>query len=222
MGEYTCVALGSFGFGAWLVWEGMRLHLGYWRRWYLMEDTIFATRLALYGLVPVGLAVICFAVSLLLPTLEVRRTAGTYVVLPLGILATILAFWHPKWLEPKWVRWLEDNNQDILDLIIEEGRKTKDWGKVVATQEELEAWVAELRRKHHRPVPVAAPGEVATKPTPTPQPKHPTRSWLGRPVGLVVIVISSALGQLFLSNGFIGFIGGWVILGLIYWLWPKE
>ena len=222
MGEYVWAALALFGFGVWLVWSGLQLHLGYWRRWYLMEDTIFAARPGLYGLVPAGMAVICLAVILLLPTLEARRTGGAYVVVPLCILAVILTFWHPRWLKPKWVRWLEENNQDILDLIIEEGRKTKDWGKVVATQEGLEAWVAEVRRKYNRPAPVAAPGEVAAKPTTTPRPGRPPRPWPGWPVGLVVIVVSSALGQYLLGNGFIGFIGGWLILLVIYLLRTKE
>ena len=109
---------------------------------------MFAARPALYGLVPAGLAVICLAVSLLLPTLEARRIAGAYLIVPLCILAIILSFWQPKRLKPKWVCWLEGNNQDILDLIVEEGRKSRDWGKVVATQEGLEQWVAEVRRKH--------------------------------------------------------------------------
>jgi hypothetical protein len=201
---------------------GLLFHLGRWRSWYLTPDTIFGARPAFYGFVPMGLAFICLVVILLLPTLGARRTVGVYVVVPLGTLAAILAFWHPRCLEPKWVRWLEENNQDILDLIIEEGRKTKDWGKVVATQEGLEAWVAEVRRKHDRPAPVAAPGEVAAKPTPTPRPGRPTRPWPGWPVGLVVIAVSSGLGQYLLGNGLIGFIGGWVVLLIIYLLRPKE
>jgi hypothetical protein len=212
MGEYVLAAVGLFGFGMWLVWSGLRLHLGYWRRWYLMEDTIFAARPALFGLAPAGMAVVCFSVSLLLPTLGARRIVAAYVVVPLVILAVILSFWQPKWLKPKWVCWLEENNQDILGLIIEEGRKTKDWGKVVATQEGLEAWVAQVRQKHG----------YARRMTPTAEER--SRSWAHRnwPIGLVIVAVFSGLGQYFLGNGFIGFIVGWVILGLIYLLRPQE
>jgi hypothetical protein len=208
MKEYFWAALGLLGFGAWLMWSGLQLHLGRWRRWYLMNDTMFAARPALYSLVPAGLAVICLTASLLLPTLEARRIAGAYLIVPLCILAIILSFWQPKWLKPKWVCWLEENNRDILNLIIEEGRKTQDWGKVVATQAGLEAWVAEIRRKHGLPagtIPMAAAR---------------SKGWLQHnwPVGLIIVAASSGMGQYFLGSGFIGFIVGWGILGLIYLL----
>jgi hypothetical protein len=188
------------------VYGGLLFHLGRWRSWYLTPDTIFGARPALYGFVPMGLAFLSLVVTLLLPTLEARRTAGAYIIAPLGVLAVILLFWHPKWLKPKWVSWLEENNQDILDLIVEEGRKTQDWGKVVATQAGLEAWVAEIRRKHDLP---AAATSVATA---------QSKGWLQRnwPVGLVIVAASSGMGQYFLGSGFIGFVAGWGILGLIY------
>jgi hypothetical protein len=222
MRENAFVALGLFGFGVWVLWSGLRLHLGHWRQWFLMEDTMFAARPVLYGLVPFGLAVICFAIDLLLPTLEARRTVAAYIVLPLIVLAVILSFWQPKWLKPKWVRWLEENNQDILELIVEEGRKTKEWGKVVATQEGLEAWVAEVRQEHNRPVPIIASGVPRSAVVPTLRPEHSTRVWAGWPVGLVILAVSSGLGQLFLGSGLIGFIGGSVLVGLIYLLRSKE
>jgi hypothetical protein len=136
----------SLGFG--FICGGLLFHLGYWRSWYLTPDTMFGDRLGFYGFVPVGLAVICLAITFFLPTVEIRRTIGGYVILPLFILGILLTFWRPRWLTPKWLWWLEKNNSDILDLIVEEGRKTKDWGKVVATQEGLELWVAQVREKH--------------------------------------------------------------------------
>jgi hypothetical protein len=201
------IVVGVIVFGLAFIVGGLLFHLGCWRSWYLTPDTIFGARPALYGFVPMGLAIICFAIVILLPSLETRRTVGAYVILPLAILAVILSFWQPKWLKPKWVRWLEENNQDILELIVEEGRKTKEWGKVVATQEGLEAWVAEVRRKHNRPRPTMATGELRSEAV---------------PIGLVILAVSSGLGQLFLGSGLIGFIGGWALLGLIYLLRPKE
>jgi hypothetical protein len=210
--DVGCVVVGSVLLGLTFVLGGLLFHLGRWRGWYLAPDTIFGARPALYGFVPMGLAAICLAVSISLPTLEARQSGLAYITLPLGCLGGILTFWQPKWLKPKWVCWLEENNQDILDLIIEEGRKTKDWGKVVATQEGLEAWVAQVRQKHG----------YARRMTPTAEER--SRSWAHRnwPIGLVIVAVSSGLGQYFLGSGFIGFIGGWVILGLIYLLRPKE
>jgi hypothetical protein len=207
-----CVIAGLVILGLAFVWGGILFHLGRWRNWYLTPDTIFGARPALYAFVPMGLAAICLAVSIGLPTLEARRFGMGYVALPLACLGGILTFWRPKWLKPKWVCWLEENNQDILDLIVEEGRKTQDWGKVVATQAGLEAWVAEIRRKHD--LPAGAMSVAAAQ----------SKGWLQRnwPVGLIVVAASSGLGQYFLGSGFIGFIAGWGILGLIYLLRPKN
>jgi hypothetical protein len=205
-----------------IVFGGL-VRIGWYKRWYLMDDdSIFFDKSAHYAFLPLGLSLILLGIMLLLPPLSKASSYALYGFFILGGLGATLFFWQPSWLKPSWIRWLEENNQDILDLIIEEGRKTKDWGKVVATQEGLEAWVAEVRRKHDRPAPVAAPGEVAVKPTPSPRPGRPTRPWPGWPVGLVVIAVSSGLGQYLLGNGLIGFIGGWVLLLVIYLLRPKE
>ena len=202
---------------------GVLIRIGRFKRWYLVaDDSMFYHKAAYYAFIPWGLASLLLTTLPFLPTGRAGQDLVEYVIFSLMGIGVLLTFWQPRWLKPDWVRWLEENNQDILDLVIEEGRKTKDWGKMVATQEGLEAWVAEVRRKYNRPAPVAAPGEVAAKPTPTPRPGRPTRPWPGWPVGLVVIAVSSGLGQYLLGNGFIGFIGGWVVLLVIYLLRPKE
>jgi hypothetical protein len=202
---------------------GVLIRIGRFKRWYLVaDDSMFYHKAAYYAFIPWGLASLLLTTLPFLPTGRAGQDLVEYVIFSLMGIGVLLTFWQPRWLKPDWVRWLEENNQDILDLVIEEGRKTKDWGKMVATQEGLEAWVAEVRRKYNRPAPVAAPGEVAAKPTPTPRLGRPTRPWPGWPVGLVVIAVSSGLGQYLLSNGFIGFIGGWVVLLVIYLLRPKD
>jgi hypothetical protein len=59
---------------------------------------------------------------------------------------------RPRWLVPPWLRWLEDNHKDILGLLKNEARKMggNEWNRRVRTQEALEAWVEEVRRKHGR------------------------------------------------------------------------
>ncbi|MEW5956938.1 MAG: hypothetical protein AB1801_04385 [Chloroflexota bacterium] len=132
----------------------------------------------------------------------------------LAFLAILLVGLQPWWIKPRWVRWLEEENDDILDRLIEEARWTKDWHKRVATQEGLEAWVTEVRQKW---------GESRVKSSPHPGrpyiPKEARGRWI---ISIGVIVVSSALGQLFLGNGLIGFIAGWGILVLLYLLQPKE
>jgi hypothetical protein len=43
---------------------------------------------------------------------------------------------------------LEKNHGDILLLLLREARRTPNWEKQVATQDGLEAWVAEVREKY--------------------------------------------------------------------------
>ncbi len=205
-GDASCAVVFLVVLGSAFIWGGLFFHLGLWRGWYLTPDTIFGARPALYSFVPMGLGMICLAGSILFPAKAGDITF--YLFFAFGVLALLISFWRPKWLEPKWVCWLEENNQDMLDLIVEEGRKTQDWGEVVATQAGLEAWVAEIRRKHGLPEGAIS---VATA---------QSKGWLQRnwPVGLIIVSASSGMGQYFLGSGFIGFIAGWGILGLIYLL----
>ena len=68
----------------------------------------------------------------------------------LFIVAIILAFWRPRWLVPRWLLWLEDNHGEIYDQLREEAQKlgAREWEKRVSTQEGLEAWAMEVRRKY--------------------------------------------------------------------------
>jgi hypothetical protein len=135
-------------------------------------------------------------------------------VFSFAILSIFLIGLQPWWIKPAWVRWLEEENDDILDRLIEEARWTKGWEKRIATQEGLEAWVAEVREKWSEPqVPLSPrPGRPYI-------PKEARGRWI---VGITVIVVPSVLGQFLLGNGLIGFIIGWGVLLLIFLLRPKE
>ena len=49
----------------------------------------------------------------------------------------------PRWLVPRWLRWLEDEYIYCLDILIEEARKMNrwQWEAKVRTQEGMQAWV---------------------------------------------------------------------------------
>jgi hypothetical protein len=65
------------------------------------------------------------------------------------VITYILAIWQPWWLKPAWLRWLEKKHGDILEILWEDVRKDRwRWEREVRTQEDLEAWVAEVRQKH--------------------------------------------------------------------------
>jgi hypothetical protein len=65
-------------------------------------------------------------------------------------ISLILAMWQPRWLLPQWYSWLLDKHGNIIYLLEEEARRLggEEWERRASTQESLEAWVAEVRRKH--------------------------------------------------------------------------
>lgn len=212
MGNYSCTIIFLVGVGLFFIIIGGGIRLGYWKRWYLgPDDPIFYPKPGAYGFIPLGL--FCFSTLLVLLLPEPWQTFATWAAFSFVGLCILLVGLQPWWIKPKWVRWLEEENDDIVDKLIEEARWTKDWDKRIATQEGLETWVAEVRKKW---------GEPRVKLLP-----HPGRIYIPKEargrliVSLIVIVMSSALGQLFLGSGLIGFIGGWAILGLIYLIRSK-
>jgi hypothetical protein len=215
MQEYSCAFILLVGSGLVFIVLGLGIRLGYWRWWYLgPDDPIFYPKPGVYGFITLGLTCVVLSLVFVFPYPNPLSRIMFWGSFFLCILSILLVGLQPWWIKPAWVRWLEEENADILDRLIEEARRTKDWHKRVATQEGLEAWVAEVREKW---------GEPRVKLLPRPgRPYIPPEArgrWI---VTITVIVVSSMLGQFFLDNGLIGFIGGWVVLLVIYLLRPKE
>ena len=65
-------------------------------------------------------------------------------------MSMILAIWQPKWLKPHWLRWLEEEHADVIHLLREDVHQDRwGWQRRVKTQAQMEAWVAEVRRRHN-------------------------------------------------------------------------
>jgi hypothetical protein len=213
MNPKACVITGLMGVGLTFIVVGIGIRLGYWKKWYLApDDPIFYPKPGVYGFVPLGL--FCWCTLLVLVLSEPWQTFATWAAFSFVILGIFLVGLQPWWIKPKWVRWLEEENDDILDRLIQEARWTKDWEKRIATQEGLEAWVAEVREKWGEPR-----VKLSSKPGRASIPREARGRWI---LSVAVIAVSSALGQLFLGNGLIGFIAGWGVLLVIYLLQPKE
>lgn len=131
-----------------LTW-GILLRMGYLRASYAVKgNPVFASPALLHSLIFLGLAAGALAILPLFPK-EVRSDLVTFLYGPLFISIFIFAIWQPRWLKPAWLRWMEDNHKDIIEILWEEVRKEgHSWERRVRTQEQLEAWVAEVRRKH--------------------------------------------------------------------------
>ena len=125
------------------------VRIGKLRHWFVMPNyPVLMPKTAVYVQLVLGLMLVSIAMSLLMPTPETARNLWLWIAFPLLAIALVLTAWQPAWIKPRWVRWLEENHGDILELLIEEGRKTPGWSKRVSTQKGLEEWVAEVRRKH--------------------------------------------------------------------------
>jgi hypothetical protein len=152
-----CFAVGITSMGTVVLVVGILVWTGRFKRWYLHEgDPLYDPKEFLYVWIPLGLGILSFGLAAFLPTQPKRLAVFLWVSLPLMLAAGLLLFWTPDWIKPAWVRWLETNHGDILLLLLREARKTPNWEKRVATQEGLEAWVAEVRDKY-----LPKPGEPA-------------------------------------------------------------
>lgn len=137
------------GFGLCVIAIGIGIRAGKKKGWWLMWDTPITPIAAAHVMIPGGITFLLLSLAVLLPELEDRRRLFNFVMLFL-ILTIILAFWRPRWLVPRWLLWLEDNHGEIYDQLREEAQKlgAREWEKRVSTQEGLEAWAMEVRRKY--------------------------------------------------------------------------
>jgi hypothetical protein len=131
-----------------LVW-GILVRSGKVKGWWVLKDTPIVPINAVYMTLPASVSFFMSAVALLWPELDERTRLFEYsgFVLILGI---ILTFWRPRWLVPRWLLWLEDNHGEIYSQLREEAQKlgAREWEKRVSTQEGLEEWAMEVRRKY--------------------------------------------------------------------------
>ncbi len=114
---------------------------------FYMAKHIYAGRV--YAEIPGGITLFCWALAAIL-----QPHTGSLILLYLGggffILALVFNFTQPTFLKPAWLKWLESEHHEIMDLLIEDAHAMglDIWQKRVETQAGLEAWVAEVRRKH--------------------------------------------------------------------------
>ena len=68
----------------------------------------------------------------------------------LWVLGVALIILQPRFIQPAWYRWLVDHHGDVLPQLRKEARKLgrHKWAQRVRTQEGLERWVRDVRRKY--------------------------------------------------------------------------
>lgn len=130
---------------------GIAVRAGIIKRWWLMKSTPITPISFAYIAIPTALLLFVIPVLIVFisnPT--VRGTVFVYLICPILITIIALTLWQPRWLKPKWLRWLEDNHNALLPLLREDAKRmgARKWEKRVNTQEGLENWVEEVRRKN--------------------------------------------------------------------------
>jgi hypothetical protein len=128
---------------------GIVVRTGKMKSWWLMWDTPITPIAVFPTMLPGGVALFMWSLALLFPELDGKIRLFECGML-LFILTIILTFWRPRWLVPRWLLWLEDNHGEIYAQLREEAQKlgAREWEKRVSTQEGLEEWAMEVRRKY--------------------------------------------------------------------------
>ena len=121
-------------------------------------NPVFVNKLLL-GIPGILLGLLCLFIAFLVVFPKSQRSElFAYIGIPLLFLMVMLAEWQPTWILPKWLRWLKKEHGDIISILWDEARKRDrwEWEEQVRTQQGLEAWVAEVRHKHHLDKPAKA------------------------------------------------------------------
>ena len=132
--------------GIFIIVYGLRLLNGKRKDMYFFD--IHLSRI--YAGIPVGLMFLCVVVAAI-PQFRDFSSNFFYIVIGFGIIALIFSIIQPSFLKPKWLKWMEHEHKDIFSILKEEAKQMglRAWDKRVQTQEALEEWVAEVRRKRN-------------------------------------------------------------------------
>jgi hypothetical protein len=133
--------------GIFFIFYSFRLLNGKGNKSFYMVDHIYAGRV--YTGIPFGLAFLSLAMAAIPKSVNMSGIF-VYMTLGFGVLGLIFAFTQPSFLKPDWLKRLEHEHGDIMSLLRREANEMglNTWNEQIQTQEDLEEWVAEVRRKH--------------------------------------------------------------------------
>ncbi len=100
--------------------------------------------------IPLGITFIIWGgiLSDFVPDIDTRNLLFNWFVLPLLLVSMVLGVWNPRWLQPQWLNYLEDEYGTVMWKLLDEARKdVPSWSRRVRTQAGLEEWAEETRIK---------------------------------------------------------------------------
>jgi hypothetical protein len=99
--------------------------------------------------IPLGLSFI--AAEIITSDLIPSKTPGGvefWIVMAMFVASMVLGVWNPRWLRPRWLVYLEEEYGTVMWRLLDEARKNpREWERQVRTQEGLEQWAEETRKK---------------------------------------------------------------------------
>ncbi len=111
------------------------------KSWYISSNVYAGFT---YAQIPIGICFICLAIAA-----ATHLELFTGVGVGFGVVGLLFNFLQPSFLKPAWLRWLEREHGDVIDLLIKDANQMglDVWEKRVETQAGLKAWVAHVRHK---------------------------------------------------------------------------
>lgn len=130
---------------------GVLFYMGIWKYWFLADYVhVIAAPFRVYLTLPTGVAMFLLAWELQFPSMEASGGWGLYGACITILIGVVVAALRPRYLVPRWIKWLEREHKSIVPLLIEEGRKMGrlNWQARVWTQKGLEEWIEEVQCRH--------------------------------------------------------------------------
>ncbi len=148
--------------GVYCLYQGIRFQQGYNKKYHYFPAAHYRAQAFFNLAIPIGIAFLMWALSLfiggiLFPDAELSQIVGKWFIAGGFIIIFIgwaLMFFPKSIVHPAWVRWLQREHSDILDILEKEAKVMglNVWEEHVKTQQGLEQWVDEVRRKYDRPL----------------------------------------------------------------------
>jgi hypothetical protein len=125
---------------------GILYRIGQFRAYYWMQPFSYY-RMAPYGMVPVGVALLMLIIT---PIIN-----GTFLEVPFYsllvffvLLSVFIYIFQPGFAKPSWINWLEDNYSDIIPKLRHAlWRMGPERKEIIENQEKLEAWIEAYRNQ---------------------------------------------------------------------------
>ncbi len=133
-----------------LVYQALRIKLGYRKHEFLRQRGLPFPRNGHYGYLPIGIGLILAVLSTLVEESLLRDVLfyiGMFGGLPVGLLFMVL---KPNFLKPRWLLdWEATYDQATIDYLFEQARlNAEDW--TTFTPELFERWVQDVVQRYEK------------------------------------------------------------------------